>query len=462
MKVLAVVAATLAPFVALFVYFALAGDGLRALQEGGLWSFLVLGCTVVVGMTAPALVAFVPGPRPMWAGVAALPLLLGVVGAWRGLAMVTAAIGAVSAADRTILGAMGTAEVGSLFALALLGGGACLLGVGLVLVVVERGLGGAALLAAGGGLMAWGVYWLALRTGLAGFASVSAADKSVLLAIALDQASFRSVFAAVVVVALLLVGVLAVLVRKQPMASTASTIGMVAVAGVSVLAAALMHGVAGAAVAMTVRALPPSLVPFSGAASGVPGLFIQAGNVEFIDGEDDVAVVAVGARGADIRRGIQELQKRDATVPAIAFVGPAPPHPILARGLRVPAVIAPLLANATTGVSLRIATRCPDDTRLCQDDGAPAANIVVIGKSRAAADLTVGGTRYFVRSTDAPLWPTTDDDAAPRAVVLAFDDDVDAAVFAAVAERLKGDADGGERDIAIAVDAPAVDLNAPR
>lgn len=398
--------------------------------------------------------------RALWAGLAAAPLLLGVIGAWRSLAMVTAAIGAVSAADRTILGAMGTAEVGSLFSLALLGGGACLLGVGLVLVVADRSVGGALLLPTGGGLMAWGVYWLALREGLAGFASVSAADKAVLLVAAIDQANFRSVFAGVVVVALLLAGAGLVLAQKQPWASTASTIATAAVAAIAMFAAAMLHTVAGAAVASTVRPLPPSLVPFSGTTSGVPGLFIQAGKAEFIDGEDDVAVVAAGARGADLRRGIVEMQKRDATAPRISFVAPAPPHPLLASGMRVPAVMEPLLMNATTGVSLRIATRCPDDTRLCQDDGAPAANIVVLGKGRAPADLTVGSARYFVRSSDTPLWPNDSD--APAAVVLAFDDDVDAAVFAAVVQRLTSGSSGGERerDVAVAVDAPAADLSA--
>lgn len=464
MKILAVIVGSLSPVCALVLYFAFAGEA-RILAEGGVWSLAVLASTFLFGLAAPALAAFTPAPRPLWAGLATVPLLVGAVGTWLGVQMVTAALGQVSAADRLIMAAQGSGEVASIFALGLMAGGACVVGVAAVIVVVERGPGGVLLLVTGGGLVAFGVRWLATRQGLMAFASVSAADRSVLLASALNDVKLLAIVGGVVVVGLLLLGVGSLLLRRGEWAPASSAIALSAIAVVVVVVAAGGHVSISAMPALTQQPLPLSpLVAFAGPSSGPPGLFIKAGSTEDLAGDPDVVIVAAGARGVDLRRGLAAMARRASdggggNGAAVVFVGPAPVDPLLLSGLSIPAVLEPLLANRTSGVSTRLPPACPAGSAWpCLGEGTAATHVVVIGPSRAAADLTVGAARVLVRATDGPLdWQT---ESIAESVVVAFDDDVDAVVFAAVLQRLAVAVDRGAPSIFVLAEPPpgAADL----
>jgi hypothetical protein len=472
MKVAAVVVGCALPVAALLLYFAIAGDA-RVIAEGGVWSLGVIGLTMIVALAAPPLCAFTKVPRVVWMGVAGLPVVVGVAGALHSVNIVAGAIASISPGDKLVMAAVGAGEVASLLSLALLVGGAGVFSAALVALVVERGPGAVLLVTVSGTAMVLGVRWLVLREALMGMASVSAADKMTIVAAALSSAQVLG-FAVVGVAVLLLVGGLASLLRPGDWVPLSSTVGMAAVAGGFAAAIVGAHVSLSGLPALASIPLPTSeLVVFLGDASDVPGVYVKSGGLERLGGEPHVVVVDAGARGIDVRRGLTAMQeqgpfsddsdrspspslRRIKAPPSklpVTFVGPPPKDAprFDVDDLSMPMVLAPLFRDRTRGVSTTVQESGP-----CRGGGGdrwPCGadlpfDVVILGPSRPSSDFAAHGVRYRTRAEDGDL------ELGDEPAVLAFDDDVDAAVFASVLSRLAKPRAGLETPLLLALSAP--------
>ncbi len=454
MKISAVVVGCALPLIALVAFFAGAGDPLQVLREGGMASLAVLASTLLFGLAAPALAGFTPAPRVLWALLAMVPVCVGVIGTLMGQRMVSAAIALVSPADKMMLASQGTAEVAAVFALALLAGGACVVGVALVVVVVERNPGAVGLLAVAGAGALVGLRWLPIRQALSGFARADAAEKATLVAEGLASAQVVG-FAVVGVGVALLVGGVASLLRAGPWAPVSSTAGLGLTALVLAALTAGTHLSLSGLTAHASQTLPASVVHFDGGDSGAPGLWIKAGSSETLQGQPEVFVVDVAARGQDLRRALATMA---GDAPAI-FVSPLP----RVEGLSIPQVLEPVVnqrVSGTRAVVLQEGTCMRGTPWPClKDEGEALRQVIILGPKRARADVAVDGVRYLLRPSDGEL------DLLAVSTGLAFDDDVDALSFAQVLGRVKSQPGQRERAVQVIVARPpsleALQLPAP-
>ncbi|MDP2342446.1 MAG: hypothetical protein Q8O67_15930 [Deltaproteobacteria bacterium] len=436
MKTAAVVVGCLLPLVALALYLVVAGD-LRVIQEGGIWSLALIGSMFLFGIAPPALVATTTAPRPVWAAMAMVPFLVGVAGTLLSSDMVAQAIASVSPADKLTMASVGAGEVASIFSLALLVGGCCVVGVALVLVVVERSPGAVLLLAVGGTSAVFGLRWMALREALIAMGSVSVADKVVLAAGGLASAQVLGL-AVVAVAVVLLIGGAASLLRAGAWASVPSTIGLGLVATVMASSTMSAHFALSGLTWSTPAPFPAdaNLVVFDGDRADPPALWIKAGSEASLPGEQNVFVVDATATGRDVRRALVGMRGTDGS-PERIFVGPerAGMGPDV-DDLSMPRVLAPLFRDRITGVATAIATA----------DNPPRL-IVVLGPKRPTRELEAG-FRFLFRSADGAL------DLGARPAALAFDDDVDAATFAAVLSRMAQPRAGLETPVVLMLGPP--------
>ena len=443
MKVVAVVVGSLLPLAALAVYFVVAGD-VRVLQEGGQWSYAVIATTLLLGLAPPALAGFTGAPRALWAAMALVPLGVGVAGSLLGGSLVASAIAAVSPADKLVMAAVGTGEIAATLSLALMVGGACVAGLAVVVVVVDRGPGGPVLLAVAGAAAVLGLRWLLVREVLIASGDVDPAQRVMVLASIVPVAQVLG-FAVVGAFVVLLTGGLATLLRAGPWASSSSSLGLGAAAAVLVALTVGGHLSLSALPAQVSPPLPSSeLARFAGDDGVVPGMWIKVGGTAPLDGAVDAVAIDAAVGGAELRRGLVMRTRADDvdasvltrlrltdTQPELIFVGPPGPDTMI-DGLALPEVLEPLLRHRTSGVSTT-----PWRDGACRlGDAWPCGaeelrlQIVVLGRARLATSFTAQGARYVQRATDGDL------DLLPGPVALAFDDDVDARTFAAVLSRL--------------------------
>lgn len=354
----AVVVGTVLPFIALVGVFSAMGDPIRVIQECGVWGFAVLFAIVVCGLGAPALAGFTNVPKAVWAGVAAIPLFVGVLGAFSSAGNVIAAIVNVNFADRAVIAAAGTAEVASIFVLGCVVGGACLAGTALVAVVAEAGFGGGLLLGAAGTAGVLGVRWLSLRAGLHAASMVSAADRATMLAQSIQESQLLS-FVLVGVSVVGVVGGLALGMTRPRQMNLAANVALAVVAVVVVAAVSGAH-LRMNSVTDGPAPFPPGLqlVSFpNGDVVPPPSKVIHAGRVESLhQGDDRSFALDASAHGADIRAAIPfgPTDPDPAYDPDLRFslAGPSTwtPPPDLA----VPAVFAPLLERTAIGVEVGV------------------------------------------------------------------------------------------------------------
>lgn len=458
-KVAAVLVGSSFPLLALLVAFGLAENPAIFIVEGGVWSLAVLACTFVFGLMTPAFAAFVPVPRSVWAALALAPVCVGVLGTVIGVNLVAGAIAMVNPADKLMMAYAGAGEVASILSLALVLGGAGVGGVALVIVVVEPGLGGVLLLASAGSCAVFGVRWFALRQGMSVIVASDPAFKASMLAGAVEWANVLGVVV-VVVAAVLLLGGLASLRRRAPWAPLSSNVALSLLALLLPAVAAAGHLSISGLPAVALHSLPPlpsPLLGFEGQHTGIPDLFIKVGGVEVLQGEPGVVVVDPSSRGVDVRRGLEHIAQargdEQGRLRTVIFVGRGPPRGLMPYDFSMPAVFEPwFLHERTMGVFTQLLIRaepCPSGSVWpCDGAAEPGTQVVIVGPSRPASEVNVGAVRYLLGSGDGPL------DLKPGSVSLAFDDDIAAATFASVLQRLAAPGEGEARAVILIKDAP--------
>lgn len=412
----------LLPLVAAVVVFGT--TGLELIHEGGAWCWLVLALLLLTWAT-PALAALTNAPKPVMAGLSALPFLAGVLGVARGSWMVANVLQDVSPGDRIIIAAAGTAEVASIFIVASVIGGALLVGVGFAIAASVRGPGGGVLLAAGIVVIALGARWLPLRGVLQALNAVAASERAMILAASLGEIQMLSMIFIGVAVTALIAGIALGLTRPGAM-GTGDTVGVVVAAVVVIVAGAFGEVTLSDGTAVGASSWRSTVV-FAGARAAPPPAHIitAAGVQEQEHGQRLSFALDPGARGVDVRRALMA-----AGTVRVDLVGPSDMR--LPAGFAVPRVVEQVFNQEARGVHV-----------ISHTDRALGSVPFIVTIGNVVATTGVPSLRY----QEGVALPS---ETTPIGVV--FADDVSAADLAAALVAITGD----RREVDLIVSAAGV------